>query len=128
MKRKVFQKLMAASLATAMAIGMAGCGNNPSEPANGSDNQSQPSDESTTPADDSQESSEESSDASADSEVGKYTALTDENGNVYDLGGMEIIIRDWYSGDGTVYEAKSDFEEAQQEYREWLPGDLQLYL
>lgn len=120
MKRKVFQKLMAASLATAMAVGMAGCGNTPSEPANGSDNQSQPSDESTTPADNSEESTEESSDVSADSEVGKYTALTDENGNVYDLGGMEIIIRDWYSGDGSVPEAKSDFEEAQQEYREWL--------
>ena len=118
MKRKMFKKLMAASLATAMAVGMAGCGNTPSEP-DPSTNQPSDSEEvntpDTTPADESTEESEEQP------EVGQYTVLTDENGNVYDLGGMEIIIRDWYSNaDGSVNEAKSDFEEAQQEYREWI--------
>lgn len=40
---------------------------------------------------------------------GGYTVLTDADGNVYDLGGMEIIIRDCYSpADGSVPEPKDD--------------------
>ena len=39
----------------------------------------------------------------------------EKNGNVYDLGGMEIIIRDWWSGDGTPKEPTNAFEEAQAE-------------
>lgn len=46
-----------------------------------------------------------------------YTIRTDENGNVYDLGGMEIVIRDWWSsGERTSNNA---YEEARWEYIEW---------
>ena len=48
-----------------------------------------------------------------------YVALTDADGNVYDLGGMEIIIRDWWSS-GEEEEPKNAYEEARQEYREWV--------
>lgn len=110
MKRETFRKLMAASLATVMTVGLAGCGNSD---APASAENSAPSQEESGEASVSEESSEEE-------EVGQYTVLTDENGNVYDLGGMEIIIRDWWSGDGTVAEPRNDYEEARQEYRDWF--------
>lgn len=47
-----------------------------------------------------------------------YEVLRDENGNVYDLGGMEIIIRDWWSS-GETYEPTNAYEEAKQEYLDW---------
>lgn len=45
--------------------------------------------------------------------------ITDANGNPVDLGGMEIIIGDWWSS-GEVAEPNNAQEEAQQEYREWI--------
>ncbi len=45
----------------------------------------------------------------------KYEVLKDENGNVYDLGGMEIIIRQWW-GSGA---ATNEYEVAKQEYIDW---------
>lgn len=42
---------------------------------------------------------------------------TDENGNTIDLGGAEIIIRDWYSS-GEVWPS-NDYEKALLEYWEW---------
>ena len=47
-----------------------------------------------------------------------YTVITDENGDPIDLGGMDIVIRDWWSGDPA--EPTNDYEEARDEYREWL--------
>ncbi len=113
MKRKMFQKLMAVSLATAMTMSMAGCGGN-DEPANNSaepESTPAPSEESVEPTDD-------ASEETPAEEVEKYTVLKDENGNVYDLGGMEIIVRDWWSTDPEP--PKNDYEEARDEYHEWL--------
>lgn len=108
MKRKMFRKLMAASLATVMAASMAGCG----------DANAPASAESKTTESKEEASTEASTESSAEEEVGQYTVLKDENGNVYDLGGMEIVIRDWYSGEQG--EPKNDYEEALFEYREWI--------
>ena len=47
-----------------------------------------------------------------------YTVITDENGDPVDLGGMDIVIRDWWSGDPA--EPTNDYEEARDEYREWI--------
>ena len=47
-----------------------------------------------------------------------YTVITDENGEPIDLGGMDIVIRDWWSGDPA--EPTNDYEEARDEYREWI--------
>lgn len=119
MKRKMFRKLMAASLATVMAVSMAGCG---SEDAGAS------SAAGSSAADNggasSEASAESSAEASSEEEVSPYTVLTDENGNVYDLGGMEIVIRDWWSNkdngtDGFEY-SDNDYGEATKEYHEWL--------
>ncbi len=48
-----------------------------------------------------------------------YVALTDEDGNVYDLGGMEIVIRDWWST-GEEPEATDDYGEARLDYIDWV--------
>ena len=53
------------------------------------------------------------------SKVDKYTVLKDANGKVYDLGGMEITIRDWFSKDERD-EAKTDYEEARYAYIDWV--------
>lgn len=106
MKKKIVKKLIAAALATAMTVSMAGCGNEEQPAAN--DN-TQPSSEPET----TQEQTVEEED------LGSYTVLKDENGNVYDLGGMEIIIRDWWSSDEEV-EPSNAFEEAREEYLDWI--------
>lgn len=110
MKRKMFRKLMAASLATVMTVGLAGCGNSET-PAS--------AESSTTP--DSVEASSETPAESSEEEVSPYPILKDENGNVYDLGGIEITIRDWWSdAEGKAADPTTAAEEATQEYREWL--------
>ena len=48
----------------------------------------------------------------------EYTVITDENGDPIDLGGMDIVIRNWWSGDPA--EPTNDYEEARDEYREWI--------
>lgn len=110
MKRKMFKKLMAASLAAVMAVGLAGCGNN-NAPASGDNRESNPE----TQEQPSGSTPEET--PSEEDPVGMYTVLTDENGNTYDLGGMEIVIRDWWSKD--EINLRNDYEEARQAYREW---------
>ena len=63
--------------------------------------------------------STEAADEAETEEVGQYTVLTDESGNPYDLGGMEIIIADWFSS-GEEEEASSAYDEAHQEYLDWI--------
>ena len=46
-----------------------------------------------------------------------YTVITDENGDPIDLGGMDIVIRDWWSGDPA--EPANDGEGGRDEYQEW---------
>lgn len=122
MKSRIAKKVIAASLAAVMTVGLAACGNEPA-PTTGSDTPGSSSEEQSSPEESSPEesSSEEQSapeESSSEEEVSPYTVLTDENGNVYDLGGMEVIIRDWWSGDPV--EPANDYEEARDEYREWL--------
>ena len=47
---------------------------------------------------------------------------TDENGEVIDLGGMEIVICDWWSSDwhDSIGTATTSAGEATEEYRQWL--------
>lgn len=115
MKRKMFRRLMAASLTTIMVAGLAGCGSNPG--ASSADNSS----ESTPDSKQSEESSgnTESTPESSEPEqsVEKFTPLTDENGNVYDLGGIEITLYTWFDDNGNHVGA---YGEACQEWRDWV--------
>ena len=54
----------------------------------------------------------------AEEEESPYTVITDDAGNPIDLGGMDIIIRNWWSGDPA--EPQNDYEEAVQEWRDWI--------
>ena len=103
MRKPMAKKVLAASMAAAMTMSFAACEKTPastSAPA------------STEPA------SVEAS-TSTEEEVSPYTVLKDANGNVYDLGGVEIIIRDWFSN-AERQEAKTDYEEAQYAYQDWI--------
>ncbi len=109
MKSKIAKKVIAASLATVMAVGMIGCG---SEDA-GNNNAG-----SSTPSSSKEESKDTAPEATPEPEVSPYTVITDADGNPINLGGMEIVMRDWWSS-GEVPEPNNAFEEAQQEYRAW---------
>lgn len=115
MKKKIVKKLIAAAMATSMVASFAACGgedagtDTPGTNAGGNDPVESGD---TNTGDDTTPSSE------AEEDLGAYTLRTDENGNTYDLGGMEIIIRDWWSGDPA--EPTDDYEEARDEYREWI--------
>lgn len=114
MKSKIVKRVLATSLATAMAVSMAGCSNDTQ--TNGDASKSSADDASV--ADDN--SSEAPAESSTEEEVGQYTVRTDENGNPIDLGGIEVIIRDWWSGDGERKEASDAYEEARYEYLDWI--------
>lgn len=123
MKRKIFKKLMAASLAAAMAVSMAGCGNGDA-PASGngssgdSQQESKPSDDVKPSDNGGGEADSTGGDQSSEPEeaVDKYTVLTDENGNPYDLGGMDIKIWSWFGDEPS----DDEYGEARTEWREWI--------
>ena len=62
---------------------------------------------------------EEIVEESSEEDLGAYTVIKDANGNTVDLGGIEVIIRDWWSP-AEAAEPKNAFEEARQEYRDWI--------
>ncbi|MCQ2526434.1 MAG: extracellular solute-binding protein [Lachnospiraceae bacterium] len=97
MKRKVFKKGTAVASAIFMAASLTGCGKDSSI---------------TIPkAEISQEKYDELSNV--------YDIICDDEGNPIDLGGMEIIIRDWWSS-GEPDESTNDYTEARAEYRAWI--------
>lgn len=108
MKSKLAKRVIAASVATVMAVGMVGCGK-PAEPTTG---QSQPSNSKA-------DASVVDESSSVEEEETLYTVLKDEDGNVYDLGGMEIVIRDWWSPEEEA-EPKNAYEEARKDYLDWV--------
>lgn len=121
MKRKMFNKVMAASLAATMTLSLAGCGGNaatteaPADTTAKEENVKDAVAEADTSAG---EATTTEAETVVEEEVGPV-ALTDADGNVYDLGGMEIIIRDWWSS-GEEAEPTDAYEEARAEYREWV--------
>lgn len=133
MKRKLVTKVLATSLAAAMAAGMAGCGNSDGgvEPSNtdavssnaASSDAAQSGNTAPTDTAVTENATEASTDTAGEAEGEEtsdaYTVRTDADGNPYDLGGMEIIIRDWWTADEEK-EPTNAFEEARQEYWDWI--------
>ena len=114
MKSKIVKKLIAASLATVMAVSMAGCGDDAANTGNNTGSSETPKSSEQAPA-----SSDAAEPTAEPEDVSPYPIITDADGNTIDLGGMEIVIRDWWSS-GEVAEPNNAFEEAQQEYRAWI--------
>ena len=98
------KRFLAIGLALVMSLSLAACG---SEKTPASDTDKPADVVADIPADDPQE------------EESAYTLLTDADGNVYDLGGMEIIVGDWWTEDVET-EATNDFEEARDAYIDWI--------
>lgn len=108
MRRPMGKKVLAASMAAAMTFAATACGSTTSTPVE-------------TPAStaDPVEASVETP-ASVEEEVSKYTVLIDPaTGEAYDLGGISVTIRDWFSKDERD-EAKTDYDEALYDYRDWI--------
>ena len=114
--------ILAGVLAMTLVFGMIGCGNKSEDTLTEGDLSNETSDDVKKTEDNTtqEEASEDVNDSNeGEEEADAYTVLTDENGNVYDLGGMEIIIRDWWSEDETT-EATNAYEEAREEYYDWI--------
>ena len=112
MKNKILKRILTAILATVMSFSIAGCGNTAGSEVTGS-NETETTDSTEAASDESseQESTEE--------DLGAYSIRTDANGNKIDLGGIEIIVRDFNAGDGTRPEATDAYTEARYEYIDW---------
>ena len=120
MKRKMLNRLMAASLAAIMTVGMVGCGdNNDSSNQGGNESQSNSGNQGDTGNQgDSGNQGGEVADGGED--VGPYGApLVDPaTGQTYDLGGMEIVIADWWTNPDD--EVESEYNDAVHAYHDWL--------
>lgn len=110
MKRKNVNKLLATALTVTMAAGVVGCGSEPAPTTN--PEADKPAETQAAPAETTQAAAEEEEDEA-------WKPLTDANGNVYDLGGMEIQVVDWWST-GEETEPTNAYEEARKEYRDWI--------
>ena len=121
MRKSLTTKATAAIAAAAMLTSMAGCG--ASEAPASTDTQ-QPAETTTETAEATTETAEATTEESAPAEeeasdeYDPYKVITDADGNPIDLGGMDIIIRNWWSGDPT--EPQNEYEEALKDYRDWI--------
>lgn len=112
MKREMFRKLMAASLATVMVAGLAGCGND-NNASSGAPSGDQPGNNNSVASGDDNPS------GSGDGEVSKYPIMKDANGNKYDLGGAKVYLYSWFD-EG---ELDTPYWRAVNEYREWAQNE-----
>jgi len=131
MRSKIAKKLLATSVLTAMTIGLVGCGeaadveNQPTQAPAKDD--PKPTEAPAKP-DDSKTDDPVVVDPVEDDEVSPYTVRTDANGNPYDLGGMEIIIRDWWTNPDNVQEPSNAYEEELAAFREWMQEEYNFTL
>ncbi len=119
MRKSLTTKATAVIATAAMLTSMAGCGASNEAPAS-TDTQA-PATETATEApaaETATETTEAATEEAPSDEYDPYQVITDDSGNPIDLGGMEIIIRDWWSGD--EQEPQNEYEEALKDYRDWL--------
>lgn len=136
MKRKSVSKLFATAITMSMVMAsVTGCGGsgdsntgtdaaadtNAATDTNATADTSADTDAAadTSAATDTDASAETEAPAETAEEEGGYEVLTDADGNVYDLGGMEIVIRDWWSPEEPE-EPTNAYEEAVEEWRDWI--------
>jgi len=114
------RKFVPVALAAVMAFNMAACTNGGDAPADPTP--ADPGTE-TTPADPGT-TDPGTTDPGTEEDAEPYTVRTKADGSPIDLGGMEIIIRDWFSNaDTDIMHADPDtlssYEAEIREYREW---------
>jgi len=121
MRRKLRTRATAAILAAAMAMSMAACTstNTPAEPTPAAGNTDSGSGSETTDSGSGSDTAETTPAPVED--VEPYTVLTHADGSPIDLGGMEIVIRDWWSDPNDIFltNPKNEYDDARKEYVEW---------
>lgn len=122
MKQKMVRRFIALAAAAAMTTGLAACGSTDTAPAAteaGAEANTEANVEAVTSAaaDTEAVTTEGASTAETEEAEEGPEIITDADGNPVDLGGMEVTIRDWWSGD--PQEPTNDYEEARDEWREW---------
>ena len=112
MRKKMTSKVMSVALTAAMAMSLAACSNNAAPAETPAETPETPATTETPAADVVEEPAED---------VEPYTVITDADGNPVDLGGMEIIIRDWWTDPENYYltNPQNEYDEARKEYVEW---------
>lgn len=118
MKKKIVKKLIAAAMATTMTMSLAACGGEGGGEST-PDTTPDAGKDTVESAGGAGEVAPSTEAAGGEDELGGYTVLKDENGNTYDLGGMEIVIRDWWTADEEVVPT-DDYEEARENYYDWI--------
>ena len=111
MKKQLANKAIAVATITAMSAGLVACNNGDA----GNNDQASAGDSTANQNQD--QANNDATDAPAEDEGPQI--ITDENGNPIDLGGMEIVVRDWWSPEEPA-EPSNDYEESLDEYREWI--------
>ncbi len=117
MRKSLTTKATAAIAAAAMLTSMAGCG---AETAPASTDTQQPAETTTETAEApaAEATTEAAAEETASDEYDPYQIITDADGNPVDLGGIEVVIRDWWSGDPA--EPQNEYEEAVKDYHDWI--------
>lgn len=117
---KTVRRMLAVSLAAVMAVGaMAGCGakedTKTPDPTKAPDKQ----DEVKPSTGDKEETPDPTATPTPVPEA--YVIRTDADGNTVDLGGIEVIIRDWWSAGDNIADTvpRDDYDEARKEYLLW---------
>lgn len=124
MKKQITNRVVAAITMASMVMSATACGGS-AEPATQTEEkqeevtQEQPAAE-TTETEPAAETEAEAVEEEED--VSPYTILNDPaTGEPYDLGGMEVIVRNWWSPeDGSTTDPETQFEEDNLAYHEWL--------
>jgi hypothetical protein len=136
MKKRNLQRIFAAFMATAMVIGATGCtkeedkktdSGNTTTPAASTDK----TEDKTTPAADKDDKSTDTDTKVTEAPVDTTTPEPTPEEPTVDLGGMTIIIRDWWNpalDADYPAEAKSDYEEARNAYREEVMEKYNFYM
>lgn len=120
MKRKLVQRMMAASLTVVVIMSLTACGGGDDTADNTVRNDvAATNSNDAAPSANAQETSSVASTEEKNADESGWEVLTDENGNPYDLGGMEIIIRDWWTEDKPM-EINNAYDEAHAEYLDWI--------
>ena len=110
MKKRNLQRIFAAFMATAMVVGVTACDNTSSE--------EKPTDAPATTDAPVDKPTDAPVDKPTDAPVVTEPVVTEVPvpADLQDLGGMEIIIRDWWSPEDPG-EPKTEYEEAQRNYQ-----------
>lgn len=110
---KNYKKVIALLMTASMTVGLAACGGNSNDTQKESGKT--PSSQGNNGGGDTSNPGGENS-----QKVDPYTVQIDPStGKAYDLGNMEIIVRDWWEHTEKSDDELSGYEKAQKEYRDW---------